>query len=126
VDEKKKPSEKSLEAIKQQLMTRKQELEQELKQLVQEKFSDDQVQDAGDQALSSSMESLNSSLQVAKLEEYRRIEMALRMIEEGTYGICADCGEPISEKRLKSFPNATRCLSCQELFEERGQEEKFD
>jgi len=107
-------------AIKKQLMDRKQDLEQELKQLLQEKFSDDQVQDVGDQALSSTMESLNTSLQHAKLEEYRRVEMALQMLEDGSYGICVDCGQPISEKRLKSFPNATRCLACQEMFEEHG------
>ena len=42
------------------------------------------------------------------------------MIEDGTYGECVDCHNPISEKRLKSFPNATRCLVCQEAFEEGG------
>ncbi len=111
--------------IKKQLLERKAEIERELQQLTQEKFSDDQVQDPGDQALSSTMESLNSSLQHTKLEEYRRVEMALQMIEDGTYGICVDCGQAISEKRLKSFPNATRCLSCQEIYEENGSE-KFD
>lgn len=108
--------------IKKQLLERKQELEQELKQLHQEHFSDGHVQDVADQALSSTMENLNSSLQVTKLEEYRRIVMALEMIEEGSYGICVDCQTPISEKRLMLFPNATRCIACQELYEERGSE----
>lgn len=106
--------------IKQQLLNRKQELEQELSDLYKEKFSDDQVQDAGDQALTSTMESIKSSFQNAKLEEYKRIVRALEMIEEGTYGICVDCGSAISEKRLASFPNATRCLVCQEAYEEGG------
>ena len=119
-------SAEELAQIKKQLLERKIEVEQELKQLLQEKFSDDQVQDAGDQALASSMENLNSSLQSAKRDEYKRVEMALQMIEDGTYGICVDCGQAISEKRLKSFPNATRCLSCQEIFEESGSIEKFD
>ncbi len=104
--------------IKKQLLGRKQELEQEIKSLLQEKFSDDQVQDVGDQALSTSMENLKTSFQNTKLEEYRRIEQALQMLEEGTYGMCADCHTAISEKRLLSFPNATRCLPCQEAFEE--------
>lgn len=111
---------KEIGAIKKQLLARKLELEQEMNQLYKEKFSDDQVQDAGDQALTSTMESIKSSFQNTKLEEYKRIVQALEMIEEGTYGICVDCGNPISEKRLKSFPNATRCLACQELFEEHG------
>jgi DnaK suppressor protein len=120
VDEAKQTSTKELAAIKKQLLARKQEIDQELKSLLQEKFSDDQVQDVGDQALSSSMENLKTSLQNTKLEEYRRIEQALTMIEDGTYGICIDCHTAISDKRLKSFPNATRCLSCQEIFEENG------
>jgi DnaK suppressor protein len=124
VDDKK--SAKELTAIKKQLLERKVQLEQELVQLMQEKFSDDQVQDAGDQALSSSMENVNSSLQTAKHDEYKRVEMALQMLEDGTYGICVDCGQAVSEKRLKSFPNATRCLSCQEIFEERGDGSTFE
>lgn len=108
----------NLAAIKKTLLQRKLELEQELTRLSQEKFSDDQVQDAGDQALSSTMESLNLSFQDTEREEYKRILHALDKLEEGTYGICVDCGQAISEKRLTSFPNAARCLSCQEAFEE--------
>ena len=46
------------------------------------------------------------------------INNALEMIDNGTYGICTECGNPISEKRLMLFPNATRCLACQEALEE--------
>lgn len=104
--------------IKKHLLERKMELEQELQTLYTEKFSDDQVQDPGDQALASTMESLRNSLQDSRIEEYHRIINAMKMIDEGTYGLCIDCQNPISEKRLKLYPNATRCLSCQELFEE--------
>jgi len=106
-----------LQKVQAELMGRKQELEQELTTLYQDKFSDDQVQDVGDQTLTSVMESLKSSFHDTKLEEYNRILKALEMIQAGTYGICADCHLPILEKRLKSFPNATRCLACQENFE---------
>ncbi len=108
----------NLEAVKKTLLKRKLELEQELTELSQEKFSDGQVQDPGDQALSSTMESVKLSLQDTERTEYHRIVQALEKIEDGTYGICMDCGQPISEKRLTSFPNASRCLSCQEIFEE--------
>jgi DnaK suppressor protein len=53
-----------------------------------------------------------------KINEYKHIVRALEMIKEGIYGICEDCEGPISEKRLMSFPNAARCLACQEEFEE--------
>lgn len=115
---KKKSTQFDLNEIKKHLLERKIELEQELQTLYTEKFSDDQVQDPGDQALASTMESLRNSLQDSRIEEYHRIVNAMKMIDEGTYGICVDCHNPISEKRLKLYPNATRCLSCQELFEE--------
>jgi RNA polymerase-binding transcription factor DksA len=104
--------------VQKELLKRKLELEDEMRALNSQKFSDDQVQDVGDQALTSTMDSLTSSLQNTKIDEYKRIIRALEMIEEGTYGICVDCHNPISEKRLKSFPNATRCLLCQEAYED--------
>lgn len=107
---------KNLEAVKKELLARKLELEQELAD--SKKFSDDEVQDPGDQAISSTMESLRSSLQDTWIGELNRIGKALKMINEGTYGICVDCELPISEKRLKLYPDATRCLACQEAFEE--------
>lgn len=111
-------SQKELQEIKKELMTRKIELEQDMVQSYSEKFSDDQVQDPGDQALSSTMESLKSSIQDTRIDEFNRIVKALKMIEDGTYGICVDCELPISERRLKMYPDATRCLACQEAFEE--------
>lgn len=115
---------KNLSQIKKELQKRKLDLEQELVKSYSEKFSDDQVQDPGDQALTSTMESLRSSLQDTRIDEFNRIVKALTMIEDGTYGICVDCQEAISEKRLKLYPDATRCLACQEAYEERGVHEE--
>ena len=108
----------SIGDIKKQLLTRKAELEVELSDLGADRLESDQVQDLGDQALSSTMETLRNSLHDTRIGEYQRVNKALEMIEDGTYGKCVDCGNPISEKRLKLFPNAARCLACQEAFEE--------
>lgn len=108
----------NLTAIKNNLLTRKIELEYALSLMYKEKVSDDQVQDTGDQALSSTLEELKISLHNNELDEYQRIVKALDMIADGSYGICSECGNPISEKRLLLFPNATRCLACQEALEE--------
>ena len=110
---------RDLHQIKEQLLHRKWELEEKLTSLSKEQLSDGQVQDPGDQALTATMESLRMSLQDAEVEEYRGIMRALERIKEGEYGICADCGNPISEKRLSSFPGTMRCLACQEKFEEK-------
>lgn len=108
---------KYLDEVKEKLLARKAELEEILISLSKEKISDDQVQDLGDQALSSTMEAIRGSYQNTEHEEYNMILKALKAIDEGTYGICIDCNQPISEKRLKYYPNASRCLACQEAAE---------
>lgn len=42
----------------------------------------------------------------------RRIEAALKRIDEGEYGWCVECGEEIAPKRLESDPSAPRCSAC--------------
>jgi DnaK suppressor protein len=41
-----------------------------------------------------------------------KIREALERIDNGTYGICEDCGENISVKRLKARPVTTQCIKC--------------
>jgi DnaK suppressor protein len=118
VTEVKKNTNKELEFIKKELMERKNELEVQLAELYRAQEAPTQIQDPGDQAQSISLETLKISLQDTELEEYNRIKQALKMMEQGTYGICVDCEQPISEKRLKLYQNATRCLVCQEYLEE--------
>lgn len=115
--------EKKLKSIKDKLLDRKKELEEQLEDLYHQKQMAGRsidVKDSGDEAQSSILETLNISLQDAELGEYNMILQALKKINEGTYGICSDCGQSISEKRLLSYPNASRCLACQELAEEKG------
>ncbi len=113
---------KHLEAVRKKLLERKVQLEQELADLYQTKEQPGQVQDPADHAQLLSQETLKISLQDTEIAEYNMIRQALKMIEQGNYGICIDCEQPVSEKRLKLYPNATRCLVCQELFEERKEE----
>jgi RNA polymerase-binding protein DksA len=46
-------------------------------------------------------------------------EHALQRIEDGTFGACEGCGEPIGKMRLMAFPRATLCLSCKQREERR-------
>lgn len=107
------------EKMKQRLLDRKKELEELLQGLAKEKVSDTEVQDPGDQAAAATSEEIMISIQANEYEEYRMITKALKAIADGTYGACVDCGNPIAEKRLLLYPNATRCISCQEAAEER-------
>jgi DnaK suppressor protein len=46
-----------------------------------------------------------------------KIKEALERIEQGTYGICEDCGEEISTERLKARPVTTLCIDCKKRQE---------
>lgn len=104
--------------LKKKLLARKQQLDQDLAQLSKERMYDEVVADPVDQASASTFEELTISLQNQELEEYAMILKALARIEEGSYGLCSDCGQPIAERRLLMYPNATRCLACQEAQEQ--------
>jgi DnaK suppressor protein len=106
-----------LEKIKQELLDRKKELEENLQSLSTEQMVDKSSQDDADQVVSNLMENLRNSLQGTEYQEYSNIVAALDAIENGTYGICQECGQPISENRLKYNPNARRCIACQEKAE---------
>jgi DnaK suppressor protein len=41
------------------------------------------------------------------------VNRAIAKVNEGSYGRCDDCGEPIEDPRLEALPTAVRCLSCQ-------------
>ncbi len=45
-------------------------------------------------------------------QSIQAIQAALERIDQGSYGVCANCGEDIGEARLKVVPEATRCVDC--------------
>ena len=48
-----------------------------------------------------------------------QVEHALLRIEDGSFGVCESCGEPIGKMRVMAFPRATLCLSCKQREERR-------
>lgn len=49
--------------------------------------------------------------------ELSMVMAALQRLEDGTYGVCATCGEPIGEPRLLALPQALHCVACQSRLE---------
>jgi DnaK suppressor protein len=47
------------------------------------------------------------------------IDYALRQAQDGAYGICERCGEPIDPARLEAVPETTLCLKCKVIAERR-------
>ena len=52
-------------------------------------------------------------------EKLAQIDRALARIEDGTYGVCESCGQPIGKLRLMAFPRATLCMTCKQREERR-------
>lgn len=61
----------------------------------------------------------NLALERHLLRTLQSVDEALQRIENGTYGYCVDCGQPISRERLEALPTATLCLADKEKREKR-------
>lgn len=46
-----------------------------------------------------------------------KVRQALNKLQEGTFGICEECGRPIPERRLRARPVARLCIKCKEKQE---------
>jgi DnaK suppressor protein len=57
------------------------------------------------------------SLRRGTVRTLEQVDEALERMAEGTYGVCARCGEEIDFARLKAIPQATLCMSCRKLAE---------
>lgn len=50
-------------------------------------------------------------------EALHKINIALCKIDKGVFGVCEECGDPISSKRLEAIPDCRLCISCAESEE---------
>jgi len=92
--------------------------EQEIKVLLRDGgdgAGNDQA-DVGSKALERDAE---MSLANNSREMLIQVERALARLDDGTYGVCESCGQPIGKLRLMAFPRATLCLSCKQRQERR-------
>jgi DnaK suppressor protein len=75
------------------------------------------TQDPADMAANAYTKELLMSMSTNDRQLLESIDAALERIEEGKYGKCVHCGQPIQEKRLEAVPWARHCLTCQDLNE---------
>lgn len=75
--------------------------------------------DGGDKALLDLASELDLAQVQRDVTELREVEAAQARLTGGSYGRCADCGEPIAIERLRAMPVASRCTACQEATEKR-------
>jgi DnaK suppressor protein len=73
--------------------------------------------DPGDQSFADLTTDLDNAAIGRDVTELRAIQRARARMENDTYGVCVDCGEPIAEQRLLAQPAAERCARDQESWE---------
>jgi DnaK suppressor protein len=62
-------------------------------------------------------EDIEFALIQMKAETLNKINEALSRLDEGTYGLCFECGDEIAQARLRALPFAVRCKDCEEARE---------
>ena len=75
------------------------------------------VPDPGDESVARTIADMDQAEVERDLGELRRLDEARRRFDEGTYGVCMDCGRDIDYRRLRAAPAAIRCIDCQSRFE---------
>ena len=73
--------------------------------------------DSGDMSQSLFTREMDATVEQTIEKRLRNVERALQKIEEGTYGICDDTGEPIPRGRLEAMPEAIYTVEAQQRRE---------
>jgi DnaK suppressor protein len=76
--------------------------------------------DYGDRAVAGILHEDSITTRERILAQLEAVDLALERLAEGSWGRCADCGEPIAPKRLQAHPIVETCLRCQERRELEG------
>ncbi len=112
----------NLEAIREQLEAKRRELldgVNRTRQLTNEE-SEAGAPDIADRATSAFQRDFSFHISENEARMLRLIEEALARLENGRYGLCVSCSEPIEAPRLQALPWARHCIACQEL-QDRGE-----
>lgn len=75
------------------------------------------VPDIADEAAADLLTDLDTAEVTRDLAAMRDLEAAKLRITEGSYGVCIACGDDIGAERLRAYPTAIRCISCQSVYE---------
>lgn len=102
---------RDIEAYKQKLLARQKELDVRLHN-IEDQLDDEPNADTEERAVEREDDEMLEGLGNAGKQELEQIEHALTRIENGTFGVCVECGDEISDERLNAIPYATKCKKC--------------
>ncbi|MDE2627790.1 MAG: TraR/DksA family transcriptional regulator [Burkholderiales bacterium] len=115
------PTQTHLTTLRNLLTYRLRELGGEVRDATAQRESTDagghEVVDRKDEAAQQQFAELGDAQEQRDLDEMADVRAALERLDSGTYGNCADCGEPIALQRLLVQPAALRCAPCQAAHE---------
>ena len=112
-----------LQQMAETLRRRQHELHEVLKQAAGAHIPGDnppEVLDFKDVAAEETRAVIDEVTHAHAVEELAQVAAALRRVDEGSYGLCQDCGEPIDERRLRALPATAFCTACQTIHERPG------
>lgn len=102
-----------LAQIRQRLAFLEDEISRKLGEASEEFSTFDRIGDTGDLSSILNESEVDMSEALRDIDEWRSLRGALRRVDEGTFGVCIDCGIEIPFERLRAAPMALRCIDCQ-------------
>jgi DnaK suppressor protein len=109
--------------IKERLITKEQEIQHHLAFFAREstptKDPEQGGQDWEETALDFQTSQQDPLIQGDEQQLLADVQHALQRLDQGTYGLCVVCGQPIPEKRLEALPWTSRCIKDEEQLEQR-------
>jgi DnaK suppressor protein len=116
-------SDKDIIAIKKELLERKSQILKDLEDIVGKEDKKVKFPEYGDKSDENAQEisEFTTNLATDKVlqDTLRDIEGALKRIEDGTYGICKYCKQPIARKRMLARSVASACIACKTKLQSR-------
>ena len=100
---------RKLQAQKQELLTRAAKVRADIT-----RASGPLDKDFAEQVVQMENDAVLAGIGEATAAELAQINRALAQLEQGTYGLCSHCGQPIDERRLQALPYSDRCITCAE------------
>ena len=108
--------------VKNQLLKMREDLLREVSESYEtcREMGQDGVPDIGDMSTIAYNRDVLFNLSETQQQKVRDIDAALERMAEGEYGICAECGEEISPRRMEVRPFSRYCIECKSELEKFG------
>lgn len=117
-----KKSKKQLKPVETKLLEEREELLRQIAE-IEARYSGDEKTEAREDEGEPETVTTDRERDLSLLENTRdlldQVELALRKVEDGSYGTCASCGKSVEAARLKALPHASLCISCKRKEERR-------